>query len=141
MTSHAPDGPTPGATSFARFVAGGAIIYAISCSLTLLFHELGGLSRFAAYALTQACLPFIAFFVNRQWTFRATGDARRMLFRFLLANASFRVVDWCLYALVTLLFEPPIIVAITVANLIVFPAKFFFYRDRVFAREEKPLPR
>jgi putative flippase GtrA len=121
------------ASSFCRFLIGGALTFSTTLLFMGLWSGLIGLPDLLAYALTQVTVLVVGFFLNRRWIFRATsGNAAEQGLRFLLANVSFRFVDWCIYSTISLTLAPAVIVNVMAANLIVLPMKYFFYRHQVF---------
>jgi len=127
-------------SSAARFLLGGIVTYGITLSLMAFWSGVIDVPRLFAYALTHATALSLAFVLNRRWVFRATAGRRLTQgLRFALAQAGFRAVDWALFTAISLAFLPPVFVGVLLANVLVLPAKYVFYRNHVFP-EGLPCP-
>jgi putative flippase GtrA len=119
--------------SFARFVAGGVVTYPTALVVMAFWIHGLRLPMLVAYALTHVVVLAVGFVLNRRWIFRATHvDAAAQGASFVAASLAFRAVDWCLYSVLMLLLAPPWALAVLLANLIVVPVKYLFFRHRVF---------
>lgn len=120
-------------SSFARFVAGGAITYATTLCVMALWLDVARLPNLVAYATTHVTVLAVGFALNRRWIFRATStSAATQGLWFFVANALFRGVDWSVYSTLAFFFALPVFLNVLTANVLVLPLKYLFYRHRVF---------
>ena len=121
-------------SSAVRFLAGGFVTFASTLLIMGLWLGLIGIPNLVAYALTHVTVLAIGFALNRYWIFRAgDGNIADQGIRFVLANLAFRALDWCIYSAIALLLGSPVVLNVLVANALVLPMKFLFYRHQVFA--------
>jgi putative flippase GtrA len=120
---------------FLKFVGYGAVSYLLAVGTTTLLTRVLHLDRKLAYAIAQGTVLCVNFFVNKFFIFEPSKKRNPFLqFAFFAAgNAGFRLVDWGLFSLLSLLFKSiPIPVAAFLSALSVLPLKFLFMRKGVF---------
>jgi len=132
--ANAGDATESRASAVGRFLAGGLATYAINLSLTWLLVTALSVPKVLAYALTLASVLLVGVSLARYWIFRARSESlAKQGITFLVASAGFRALDWALFSTLILAFDPVLPVAILTANVLVLPAKYWLFRNAVFA--------
>ncbi len=118
---------------FLKFVGYGVVSYLLAAGSTTLLVKVLHLDRKLAYAIAQVAVLCVNFFVSKYFIFQPSRK-RNPLVQFLLfaaVNAGFRLVDWGIFSLLSLVIDS-IPVAVFISASSVLPFKFLFMRKGVF---------
>ncbi len=118
---------------FLKFLGYGVVSYLLAAGSTTLLVKVLHLDRKLAYAIAQVAVLCVNFFVSKYFIFQPSGK-RNPLVQFLLftaVNAGFRLVDWGIFSLLSLVIDS-IPVAVFISASSVLPFKFLFMRKGVF---------
>jgi len=121
---------------FIKFMFAGGLSYLCAFSQMYVYTQVFNIQNALAYAVTQALLIIMNFFIARQWIFFSLEEnAFKQGMKYIAALFAFRFTDWCLFLFFNNYFGIRYYFSIILAMAIVFPLKFLVYKTRIFKNE------
>ena len=111
----------------------GLVVFGVSLGLTVLLHEVIGLSEELAFGITLVIVLIGGFLANRHLVFDASaGNLRRQGAHYAVASLSFRGVQYLSFLALHTWLEIPYLPAIVIVLGFWFFIKYAYYGKRIF---------
>jgi len=118
---------------YTRFIILGSLTYFLTFLQTYTYVELLMLSKSMAYGISQVVIFIINLILARYWVFKSVKTKIiEQGYKFFLAVAFFRFVDWCMFNLINIIFIIPLHMAVFLSMATVFPFKYYIYDKKVY---------
>ena len=111
----------------------GVISVLLNLTLTVLFHEILGLSARVAYGIGLISAIILNFIVCRKFIFKSNKNITIQFPIFTLSSFLFRGLEYITFLLQEALIDIPYPIAIITIHSVSFLIKFIYYRKIVFA--------
>jgi len=117
----------------ARFLAATALLFATNLGLTVLLHELLGLSERLAFAIALATAFGLGFLLMRHFIYRAaSGSLTRQFLLYAPSAAAFRGAEYLTFLLLSTFTSLDYRLLVVLVLGTTFISKFFYYGAAVF---------